>query len=54
MILFLGILALIIAVVLWLTKAVISFVFSFGVIGIVVVIIGLYMMTRRRNRSDTV
>lgn len=51
MLLWLGILALILAVVLWLAKAVISFVFTLGTIGIVIVIIGLYMMMRRRNRT---
>ncbi|WP_161793400.1 hypothetical protein [Cohnella kolymensis] len=54
MLLYLGIFALIIAVVLWLTKALITLVFWFGAAGIVAAVIGLLMMSRRRSRSDTV
>lgn len=51
MILFLGILALIVAVVLWIAKVAIGVVSSLGVIGLAVVIIGLIMLSRRRRNS---
>lgn len=51
MILFLGILALIVAVVLWVAKVAIGIVSYLGVVGIAVVIIGLIMLTGGRRSS---
>lgn len=51
MILFLGILALIVAIVLWVAKVAIGIVSSLGVIGIAIIIIGLIMLTKGRRSS---
>ncbi|RED54751.1 hypothetical protein [Cohnella lupini] len=51
MILFLGILALIVAIILWVAKVAIGVVSSFGVIGFAVVIIGLILLMRGRRNS---
>jgi membrane-bound ClpP family serine protease len=51
MVLILGILAVIVAIVLWVAKAAIVFVTSFGVIGIVAAIVGLVLLSRSRRSS---
>lgn len=51
MVLVLGILAIIVAVVLWLAKAAVEFVWSFGGIGLIVLIVGLVLLTRGRRSA---
>lgn len=51
MVLILGILAIIVAIVLWLAKAAVEFVWSFGGIGLIVLIVGLALLARGRRSA---
>lgn len=49
MVLILGILAVVVAIILWIAKVATEIVFSFGGIGAIVIIIGLILLTRDRR-----
>lgn len=51
MVLILGILAIIVAIVLWVAKAAIEFTASLGVIGVIVLIVGIVLLMRGRRSS---